>query len=65
MANNEKLAEQLFCAVCKLAEDEEKRNGMKWYLSRHFDAWMEKFCTTPVGLVSEFCEFAGVEFDDM
>lgn len=63
MTRNEKLAEQFISAIRTLAEDEDKLDNFESYLSHHFTEWFRRYCTTPSGLVSEFCNFAEIKFD--
>lgn len=63
MPKYENLAYQLADAIVKLAGSEEHLNNFASYLSYHFPVWMEKWANTPETLVSEFCEFANMEFE--
>ena len=62
MKNNmEKVAEQFINAIKTIAEKPENLNNLQWYLSCHFEAWMEKYANTPEGLTAEMVEFANME----
>jgi hypothetical protein len=61
---NEALANKLADAIKKLAASEEHLDNFASYLSYHFPEWMEKYANTPENLVSEFCQFASLDFYD-
>ena len=49
-------------AIKKLAADEDHLNNFLSYLTQHFPEWLRKYANTPEGLVSEFREFANMNF---
>lgn len=58
----EDLAIEFGEAIQKLASDEDHLNNFISYLTQHFPEWLQKFANTPEGLVSEFREFANMNF---
>ena len=58
----EDLALALGDAIKKLAADEDHLNNFLSYLTQHFPEWLRKYANTPEGLVSEFREFANMNF---
>ncbi len=58
----EDLALALGDAIKKLAADEDHLNNFISYLTQHFPEWLRKYANTPDGLVSEFREFANMNF---
>ena len=58
----EDLALSLGDAIKKLASDEDHLNNFISYLTQHFPEWLQKYANTPEGLVSEFREFANMNF---
>lgn len=49
-------------AIVDLAKNEDALDNLKYYLSMHFDVWMQKFASTPEGITSELTDFANIEF---
>lgn len=58
----EDLALSLGDAIKRLASDEDHLNNFVSYLTQHFPEWLNKYANTPEGLVSEFTEFANMNF---
>ena len=58
----EDLALALGDAIKRLAADEDHLNNFLSYLTQHFPEWLRKYANTPEGLVSEFREFANMNF---
>ena len=58
----EDLAMQLGDAIQKLAADEDHLNNFVSYLTHSFPEWLRTYANTPEGLVSEFREFANMQF---
>ena len=58
----EDLAIALGDAIKKLAADEDHLNNFLSYLTQHFPEWLRKYANTPEGRVSEFREFANMNF---
>lgn len=54
----ENLADQFVAAVMDLTADPEKLYNMGSYLAHHFPEWLQKYASTPAGLVSELRLFA-------
>ena len=51
-----------FVEVIKtLAENPEKLEDLKHYLTHHFPGWLERHAKTPENLVSELRWFAGLD----
>ena len=60
MAKWEQMADMFCNSIRALAENEERLDNMRSYLSRHFDKWLEKYANTPDGIVSELYRFADI-----
>lgn len=54
----EQLAERFVDAIVKLADDPKNLDALEWYLSKHFNTWLEKFANTPETITSELERFA-------
>lgn len=53
---------KLFCEAIKvIASKPENLETLELYLSRHFEAWLEKWADTPDGISSEMRLFAGMD----
>lgn len=57
----EELAERFVEAIKRIAKKEENIDNFKYYLSMHFDRWVEKFANTPLLIVCEIESFADME----
>lgn len=55
------LAKAFTTAIQTIANKPEQLENMENYLAHHFDVWMEKYASSPEGLVSELQQFADVE----
>lgn len=50
-----------FCdAIKELAKDDEKLDNLNWYLSNHFDKWLELYANTPSDMAREMLEFSKI-----
>ena len=47
-------------AVVALANNEDALDNLKYYLSMHFDVWMQKFASTPESITAELNSFAHI-----
>lgn len=57
----EQLAHEFAEAIRMFAEKPDNIDNFESYLSYHFDVWMEKYASSPEGLVSEMKHFAEME----
>lgn len=55
------LAHEFAEAVRLFAEKPDNIDNLESYLSRHFEAWMEKYAYDPETLTSEMKHFAALE----
>ena len=46
-------------SIKSIAASEDSCERLEAYLSHHFDKWLEKFASTPEGIVSEMDSFVG------
>ena len=54
-----------FAAVIKeLSENPKNLANLESYLATHFPVWLEKWASTPEGLVEDLQMFASMEFED-
>lgn len=58
---NEENAKILCNAIKKLANNENSLQNFQWYLERHFETWLQKYCNTPDGLASEIESFSNIQ----
>lgn len=61
MADNKQNAERVAEAVKRLAESPEALDNFKSYLTRHFDAWLKEYASTPDGLANELEAFSKIK----
>lgn len=47
-------------AVVALANNEDALDNLEYYLSMHFDVWMQKFASTPESITAELNSFAHI-----
>lgn len=47
-------------AIRALANNEDALDNLKYYLSMHFDVWMQKFASTPESITAELNSFAHI-----
>ena len=47
-------------AIVDLAKNEDALDNLKYYLSMHFDVWMQKFASTPESITAELNSFAHI-----
>ena len=47
-------------AVVALANNEDALDNLEYYLSMHFDVWMQKFAITPESITAELNSFAHI-----
>ena len=47
-------------AVVALANNEDALDNLEYYLSMHFDVWMQKFASTPESITAELSSFAHI-----
>lgn len=47
-------------AVVALANNEDALDNLEYYLSMHFDVWMQKFASTPESITAEMNSFAHI-----
>lgn len=51
-----------FCdAIRAIAANAEALENLESYLSYHFQAWLQHYCTTPEGITDELQQFAGTD----
>ena len=55
---NREYAAILINAIKELANKPDNLDNLEWYLSNHFDVWIETFANTPESLVYELKNFA-------
>ena len=48
-------------AVVALTNNEDALDNLKYYLSMHFDVWMQKFASTPESITAELNSFAHID----
>lgn len=47
-------------AIRALVNNEDALDNLKYYLSMHFDVWMQKFANTPESITAELNSFAHI-----
>ena len=47
-------------AIRALAKNDDAIENLKYYLSMHFDVWMQKFASTPESITAELNSFAHI-----
>ena len=47
-------------AIRALAKNDDAIENLEYYLSMHFDIWLQKFANTPGGMASELNDFAHI-----
>lgn len=47
-------------AIRALVNNEDALDNLKYYLSMHFDVWMQKFASTPESITAELNSFAHI-----
>lgn len=47
-------------AIRALANNEDALDNLEYYLSMHFDVWMQKFASTPESITAELNSFAHI-----
>lgn len=60
---HEETAERFCKAIEKLAASPEHLFNFECYLSRHFEAWLEKYAAGPENLTAELEHFAGLVWE--
>lgn len=55
----EKEAHEMVEAIKEIAKCEDSCDRLESYLACHFDKWLEKFASTPEGIVFELQSFGG------
>lgn len=51
-----------FCeAIRTIAAKPDNIANLEYYLAAHFDAWLERFASSPADLAAELKEFANME----
>lgn len=62
--SNIEAADKIAQAIRIFAEEPEALENFEYYLSHHFNKWLELYANTPEGLVSEFYNFATIYRDE-
>ena len=58
---HEAAAREFCAALSAIARNAEALDNLESYLSYHFQAWLQHYCTTPEGITEELQQFAGTD----
>lgn len=58
---HEKEAKMLCDAIRKFNENDNALDNLEFYLSIHFERWLEQFANTPEGLATELKNFSEIQ----
>ena len=58
---HEKEAKMLCDAIRKFNKNENALDNLEFYLSIHFERWLEQFANTPEGLTTELKNFSEIQ----
>lgn len=58
---NEEVARDFCEAIRTISTKPKNIKNLEYYLSSHFDKWLERFANTPANLAAELKEFANME----
>lgn len=59
-----KVAEDFAAVIKELSRKPQNLDNLEAYLATHFAAWLEKYASTPEGLVEELQRFASMNIGD-
>lgn len=57
----EELARVFVNAIKEIAQKEDNLDNLEGYLSFHFETWMQKYASTPLGITQELSCFASMD----